>query len=153
MIEGSGSIPLTSGSGSGRPQNMWTRWIRIRIRIRNTARKILTTKKGCLALLLGPKGFLAVGERKHTYLNGPTVTLRPIPILVWQRGEGLDGVLVVVLVIRISINQLVGARTGEDRPCAGGGRGSRKIFYRQLGAILRSAQEIRAAFMRNGSFV
>jgi hypothetical protein len=29
VIEGSGSIPLTSGSGSGRPKNMW-------IRIRNT---------------------------------------------------------------------------------------------------------------------
>jgi len=31
-IEGSGSIPLTSGSGSGtgRPKNMWIRWIRIR---------------------------------------------------------------------------------------------------------------------------
>ncbi len=40
MREGSGfgSIPLTSGSGSeaGRPKNMWIRWIRIRIRIRNT---------------------------------------------------------------------------------------------------------------------
>jgi hypothetical protein len=37
MIEGSGSgsIPLTSGSGSGRPKNMWIRWIRIR----NTAFK------------------------------------------------------------------------------------------------------------------
>jgi hypothetical protein len=39
MIEGSGSgsIPLASGSGSGsrRPQKMWIRWIRIRIR--NTA--------------------------------------------------------------------------------------------------------------------
>ena len=36
---GSGSIPLTSWSGSGsrRPKNMWIRWIRIRIRIRNTA--------------------------------------------------------------------------------------------------------------------
>ncbi len=38
---GSGSIPLTSGSWSvsGRPKNMWIRWIRIRIRIRirNTA--------------------------------------------------------------------------------------------------------------------
>jgi hypothetical protein len=35
---GSGSIPLTSGygSGSGRPKKMWIRWIRIRIRIRNT---------------------------------------------------------------------------------------------------------------------
>jgi hypothetical protein len=34
MIEGSGSgsIPLTRGSGSGfwRPENMWIRWIRIR---------------------------------------------------------------------------------------------------------------------------
>ncbi len=30
MIEGSGSIPLTSGSGSGRPKNTWIRWIRIR---------------------------------------------------------------------------------------------------------------------------
>jgi hypothetical protein len=46
IIEGSGSrsragsesIPLTSESGSGswRPKNMWIRWIRIRIRIRNT---------------------------------------------------------------------------------------------------------------------
>jgi hypothetical protein len=36
---GSGSIPLTDGSGSGsrRPKNMWIRWIRIQIRIRNTA--------------------------------------------------------------------------------------------------------------------
>ncbi len=40
MIEGSrsGSIPLTNGSGgSRRPKNMWSRWIRIRFRIRNTA--------------------------------------------------------------------------------------------------------------------
>jgi hypothetical protein len=40
MIEGSGSgsIPLTNGSGSGfiRPKTMWIRWIQIRIRIRNT---------------------------------------------------------------------------------------------------------------------
>ncbi len=28
---GSGSIPLTNGSGSRRPKNMWIRWIRIRI--------------------------------------------------------------------------------------------------------------------------
>ncbi len=27
---GSGSIPLINGSGSGRPKNMWIRWIRIR---------------------------------------------------------------------------------------------------------------------------
>jgi hypothetical protein len=36
MIEGSGSIPLTNGSGSRRPKNMRIR-IRIRIRIQNTA--------------------------------------------------------------------------------------------------------------------
>ena len=34
LTSGSGSMPLTSGSGSRRPKNMW---IRIRIRIRNTA--------------------------------------------------------------------------------------------------------------------
>ncbi len=40
---GSGSIPLTSGfgSGSGRPKNTWIRWIRIRIRIRNTGSNCL----------------------------------------------------------------------------------------------------------------
>jgi hypothetical protein len=27
MIEGSVSTPLTNGSGSGRPKNMWIRWI------------------------------------------------------------------------------------------------------------------------------
>ncbi len=39
MIEGSGTILLTNGSGSGsrRPKNMLIRWIRIRIWIRNTA--------------------------------------------------------------------------------------------------------------------
>ncbi len=30
MIEGSGSVHMIIGSGSGRPKNMWTRWIRIR---------------------------------------------------------------------------------------------------------------------------
>ncbi len=29
-FSGAGAIPLTSGSGSGRPKNMWIRWIRIR---------------------------------------------------------------------------------------------------------------------------
>jgi hypothetical protein len=36
MIERYGSIPLTSGSGSGRPKNTWIRWLRIRIQIWNT---------------------------------------------------------------------------------------------------------------------
>jgi hypothetical protein len=39
MIEGSGSITLTNGSGSGRPKNLW-------IRIRNTA---ALKKKGDIA--------------------------------------------------------------------------------------------------------
>ncbi len=33
---GSGSTPLTGESGSGRPKNMWIRWIWIRLRIWNT---------------------------------------------------------------------------------------------------------------------
>jgi hypothetical protein len=41
MVEGSRyrsiSISLTNEFGSGRPKNMWIRWIRIRIRICNTA--------------------------------------------------------------------------------------------------------------------
>ncbi len=32
MIEGSGSVSLTNGSGSGRPKDIWILWIRIRIR-------------------------------------------------------------------------------------------------------------------------
>jgi hypothetical protein len=38
---GSGSIPLTNGSGSGRPKNMWILQIRVplRIRIPNSASK------------------------------------------------------------------------------------------------------------------
>ncbi len=38
VIEGSrsGSTPLTNGSGFREAQKMWIRWIRIRIRIRNT---------------------------------------------------------------------------------------------------------------------
>ncbi len=34
MTEGSGSIPLTSRSGSGRPKKMWIQWTGIQIRIR-----------------------------------------------------------------------------------------------------------------------
>ncbi len=45
---GSGSIPLTSGSESWRPKNTWIRWIRIRIRIRNTGVYSLYTPGSCL---------------------------------------------------------------------------------------------------------
>ncbi len=60
MIEesGSGSIPLTSGSGSGRPKNMWIRiwfWIQIRfwIRIRNTAGKAKVCQSGGMPVWQG----------------------------------------------------------------------------------------------------
>jgi hypothetical protein len=39
MIEGSGSVYLTNGSGSGGPKNPKNMWI-LRIRIRNTASNI-----------------------------------------------------------------------------------------------------------------
>jgi hypothetical protein len=61
---GSGSIPLTNGSGSGsgsrRSKNMWIRgiWIRIRIRIRNTAVM-------CILNFLGHKYSL----RNYVYLR------------------------------------------------------------------------------------
>ncbi len=55
MIEGSGSIPLTSGSGSWRPKNMW---IRTQIRIRNTVWNwtsfVLCLQDEQLALLVDP---------------------------------------------------------------------------------------------------
>ena len=61
---GSGSIPLTNGTGSGsgsrRPKNTWIRgiWIRIRIRIRNTAVM-------CILNFLGHKFFDVI----HSLLN------------------------------------------------------------------------------------
>jgi hypothetical protein len=53
---GSGSIPLTSGSesGSGRPKNMWIRWIRIRLLIRNTGSNIHHSSL-CKSLILHAK--------------------------------------------------------------------------------------------------
>ncbi len=79
MIEGfgSGSIPLTNGSGSGKPKNKWIRWIRIRIRIRNTGRKVRTithffkilpklrkTSCGQIALLLSTGTVSQIQRRK-----------------------------------------------------------------------------------------
>ncbi len=56
----SGSIPLTNGSGSGsrRPKNMWIRWIRIRVRIRNTGTKIV-----CWSDCLFPGNGVEDGQR------------------------------------------------------------------------------------------
>ncbi len=54
---GSGSIPLTSGSGSWRPKNTWIRWIRIRIR--NTAGNDIKRRnrvKSCLLCRAKPSG-------------------------------------------------------------------------------------------------
>ncbi len=39
-IEGSGSIPLTNGSGSGRAKNMWIRWIRLWIQNREAQKHV-----------------------------------------------------------------------------------------------------------------
>ncbi len=47
LIEG--SIPLSNRSGSGRPKNMWIRWIRIRIR--NTAFNNAVTHRYCTGSL------------------------------------------------------------------------------------------------------
>jgi hypothetical protein len=60
MIEGSGSKLLTNGSGSGKPKNMWIRWIRIRIRIRNTAcnSEIVECGLSCVILVYPLRLFL-----------------------------------------------------------------------------------------------
>ncbi len=60
MIEGSGSIPLTSGSG--RPKNMWIRWIRIR----NTAFELFGRRIGELGL-----GTLPAAPRQWGSLPAP----------------------------------------------------------------------------------
>jgi len=52
MIEGSGSIPLTSGSGSERPKNVW---------IRNTGKKFY------ISLKIGPN--FSIQHSKLKYLN------------------------------------------------------------------------------------
>ncbi len=69
MIEVSGSIPLTSGSGSGRHKNMWILWIRIRIRIRNT---------GCLSVKIW----------HNSFIRGPLI----LAVLgdLWHFGAGPD---------------------------------------------------------------
>ncbi len=65
VIEGSGSIPLTNGFGSGssRPKNTWIRWIRIRIRSTATYHVNLdkTVLKNLLYLLPAPTWAVSVG--------------------------------------------------------------------------------------------
>jgi hypothetical protein len=75
MIEGSGSIPLTSGSGSGswRPKNMW-----IRIRIRNTG------LKECNTLL---QMFSLFAQAQHD-VDGRRGNAAELPL---DRGPGLPG--------------------------------------------------------------
>ncbi len=66
--ERSGSIHLTSGSGSGswRPKNTWIRWIRIRIRIR-------IRNTGCSSVLdlevFGPPGSGSVTQKVSCFVT------------------------------------------------------------------------------------
>jgi hypothetical protein len=73
-IEGSGvgsrSIPLTNGSGSGRPKNMW---IRSRIRIRNTADIYSVFSPSCYPLSL--TGYLTASVLDPSVGNLSFVTL------------------------------------------------------------------------------
>jgi hypothetical protein len=64
---GSGSIPLTSGSGSRRPKNMWIRWIRIR----NTAFRYYEKQDRCLSQYFSFLHFSDVFQGKifNTYLD------------------------------------------------------------------------------------
>jgi hypothetical protein len=74
MIEGSGSGPiaLTNGSGSRRPKNMWIRWIRIRIRIRNTVAytRLLAERAGV------PKQIIQQHRNSGTLYTSTIITLR-----------------------------------------------------------------------------
>ncbi len=69
---GSGSIPLTNGSGSRRPRNLW-----IRIRIRNTDNNItfLGRERSLGRRPTGPGGLLLLFARPegglHLLLQGP----------------------------------------------------------------------------------
>ncbi len=71
MIEGSGSISLTNGSGSGRPTNTWI----LRIRIRNT-RCILFARAG--ELPAGGGGLHPV-RRYQAVSGGPARGIHPEP--------------------------------------------------------------------------
>ncbi len=62
---GSGSIPLTNGSESGRPKNMW---IRIRILIRNTALDDIVNWIKLLALFPKVCCFLSLNKNIYKYL-------------------------------------------------------------------------------------
>ncbi len=70
MIEGSVSIPLTNGSGSGSPKNTWIRWIRNtgqnqdKLRLKTTVLCIRSHPK-----LFAGSGVNHSGSRKLRILN------------------------------------------------------------------------------------
>ncbi len=88
MIEGSGSgsIPLTNGSGSRKPRNKWILWIRIRIR--NTGRKVRTITHFLKILLNCEK--LAVTRLPYS--------LVPVPVVKYR--EGNDEELIPLVMMR-----------------------------------------------------
>jgi hypothetical protein len=72
MIEGSGSIPATIGSGSVRLKNMWIRWIRIQIG--KTA--VLNQLRRCITALLLIRIPVFLSSRPS---SGPITRSTPLP--------------------------------------------------------------------------
>jgi hypothetical protein len=106
---GSGSIPLTNGSWSGsrRPKNLW---IRIRIRIRNIARKWSknshwTSSPGCLP----PSWDLGAPEHIATELKAaPECIARELWANIWLfKNQCLWISIVMMLMIRIRLSILM----------------------------------------------
>jgi hypothetical protein len=102
MIEGSGSgsTPLTNGSGSERPKKMWIRWIRIRIWNTGYYVNIVTFKVILNGQLTITKRTCSAGHRPEwhqvasheryryrvTQANSLT-NRRPIPLLLPERPD------------------------------------------------------------------
>ncbi len=91
MIEesGPGSIPLTNESGPGRPKNMWIRWIRIRIRIRNTAENEVFLIKKDPYWKLSLVGF-PEEERQWWSKKSSIVYSRKIQLFSWMIAEAFS---------------------------------------------------------------
>jgi hypothetical protein len=79
VIEESGSIPLNNGSGSGsrRPKNIRIRWIRIRIRIHNTASKFnfIPPQGGSVPPPQCSQGWILLRSGESRFLQFVTVSL------------------------------------------------------------------------------